>query len=385
MIDDGAITDLQVTPVVGTPPDIGARPTGPDPASVYLARLAPGSRRTMRQALGVIAAICLPSADEVPAPEEFPWWYLRSGHTKAVRAQLAERYRFSTANKMLSALRGVLREAWELGLMETDAYHRAAAIRAVRGQRAAQATGRSLARAELRSLIEVCLMPTERRKGDVPARSDKGQRDAAIVALGYGCGLRRDELASLLVGDVDLAMRRVIVRGKGNKERVVPIPPGAFHALRDYLDVRIAGLRVHLEGLRGSREGQREQATGEADENAPIYNVSPGPGESGAFAASPLFVRARRGGVLDAGAGPITGQAVYYVLRTRAKQAGVSAFSPHDLRRSYVGDLLDEGADLSVAQQLAGHASPATTAGYDRRGERAKEQAASRLDVPYDN
>ena len=324
----------------------------------------------MHQALSVIAAICLPGADPVPTPEEFPWWHLRAEHTKAVRAQLSGRYRFSTANKMLSALRGVLREAWELGLMETDAYHRAAAIRAVRGQRAAQATGRSLARAELRALIQVSLEPVAPRARETPVLSDKGRRDAALVALGYGCGLRRDELASLLVGDVDLAMRRVLVRGKGNKERVVPIPPGAFHALRDYLTVRLEGLR-----------GYREEATDGHGENAPIYNVSPSASGHG---SAPLFVRARRGGVLDAGADSITGQAVYYVLSTRAKQAGVSAFSPHDLRRSYVGDLLDEGADLSVAQQLAGHASPATTAGYDRRGERAKEQAASRLDVPYD-
>ena len=359
---DSAITDSRVDALSV----VGVRSPGPDPASVYLARLAPGSRRTMRQALSVIAAICLPGADEVPTPERFPWWHLRAEHTKAVRAQLAERYRFSTANKMLSALRGVLREAWELGLMETDAYHRAAAIRAVRGQRASQATGRSLARAELRALIEASLAPTAKRAGDTPVLSDKGRRDAAIVALGYGCGLRRDELASLLVGDVDLAMRRVVVRGKGNKERVVPIPPGAFHALRDYLDVRLAGLRA--------------VAVEEPGERASIYKVSP---TAGAHRTDPLFVRARRGGVLDAGAPSITGQAVYYVLRTRAEEAGVSAFSPHDLRRSYVGDLLDEGADLSVAQQLAGHASPATTAGYDRRGERAKEQAAARLDVPY--
>jgi site-specific recombinase XerD len=374
--------------------------------TVYLARLAPGSRRTMRQALGVIAMLCVPGPGEAPEPEAFPWWHLRAEHTKALRAQLAEHYRFSTANKMLSALRGVLREAWELGLMETDADHRAVAFRAVRGQRAAQATGRSLARGELRALIAACLEPRPARKGEPAALSDKGRRDAALVALGYGCGLRRDELASLLIGDVDLLARRVTARGKGNKERVVPIPPGAFRAVQAYLRVRIRGIRDHRAGLGGCGAGLRGEAREDAEERAPIYNVSPTAGDasptassvsptavadesgegasSGRASAAPLFVRARRGGRLDAGADAITGQAVYYVLSTRARQAGVAAFSPHDLRRSYVGDLLDEGADLSVAQQLAGHASPATTAGYDRRGERAKEQAANRLDVPYD-
>ena len=270
---------------------------------------------------------------------------------------LAERFKYTTVNKTLSALRGVLREAWELGLMETEHYHRAAAVRAVKGSSAAAATGRSLARGELRALIEACLTPVSPRKGVAPVVTEKGQRDAALVALGYGCGLRRDELASLAVGDLDLVQRRVVVRGKGNKERVVPIPPGAFHALRDYLEVRTGGLV--------GRDG-------EASLLSPLYKETP------------LFVRARRGGALVADADTLTGQAVYHVLKTRAAEAGVEAFSPHDLRRTYVGDLLDEGADLAVAQQLAGHASPTTTAGYDRRGERAKEQAASRLDVPYD-
>jgi site-specific recombinase XerD len=203
---------------------------------------------------------------------------------------------------------------------------------------------------------------------------DKGRRDAALVALGYGCGLRREELAGLSVSDLDLLGRRLVVRGKGNKERVVPIPPGAFHALRDYLAVRL-GSAAGDEMERG--EAEEASAAEPSPQPPPIYKVS-------AAADLPLFVRARRGGALDHGADALTGQAVYHVLRTRAAEAAVAAFSPHDLRRSYVGDLLDEGADLSVAQQLAGHASPTTTAGYDRRGERAKEQAASRLEVPYE-
>ena len=345
-------------PTVRPPPPVAGGPArpGPNPATVYLARLAPGSRRAMRGALATIAAVCAPDADPPPDPEAFPWWAFRAEHAKAVRAALAERYKYTTANKALSALRGVLREAWELGLMETEHYHRAAAVRAVKGQSASAATGRSLARGELRALIKACLTPRSPRKGDPPIVTEKGRRDAALVALGYGCGLRRDELASLVAGDLDLARRRVTVRGKGNKERVVPIPPGALHALEDYLAVRLDGGTSHL----------------------------PSPAREGAPADTPLFVRARRGGRLVAEAPPLTGQAVYHVLRQRATEADVGAFSPHDLRRTYIGDLLDEGADLSVAQDLAGHASPTTTAGYDRRGERAKEQAAARLDVPYD-
>ena len=341
--------------------EVSRQRPGPNPATVYLARLAPGSRRTMRGALATVAAICVPDADPAPDPETFPWQAFRTGHAKAVRAALAERFKYTTVNKTLSALRGVLREAWELGLMETEHYHRAVAVRAVKGSSASAATGRSLARGELRALIEACLTPVSPRKGDPAIATEKGQRDAALVALGYGCGLRRDELATLAVGDLDLVQRRVTVRGKGNKTRVVPIPPGAFHALRDYLVVRTAGLDT------GSNAG--------CEESSPLSPV---------YKETPLFVRARRGGRLVAGADALTGQAVYHVLHQRAGEADVEAFSPHDLRRTYVGDLLDEGADLSVAQQLAGHASPTTTAGYDRRGERAKEQAASRLDVPYD-
>src|SRR5207244_1685210 len=79
------------------------------PAAVYLARLAPGSRRTMSGALRTIAAIV--SSGELTAAE-LPWHRLRYEDTQAVRAVLAERYAPASVNKHLAALRGVLREAW---------------------------------------------------------------------------------------------------------------------------------------------------------------------------------------------------------------------------------------------------------------------------------
>ena len=80
---------------------------------------------------------------------------------------------------------------------------------------------------------------------------------------------------------------------------------------------------------------------------------------------------------------PMTAQALMYRLQTRSAQAGIQPCSPHDLRRTFVSELLDAGADITSVQRLAGHQSPTTTARYDRRGERAKKKAAEMLVVPY--
>lgn len=64
-------------------------------------------------------------------------------------------------------------------------------------------------------------------------------------------------------------------------------------------------------------------------------------------------------------------------------QAGVAAVRRHDLRRTHITNLLSLGADLATVQQLAGHADPATTVRYDRRGEAPKRAAAASLAIPH--
>jgi site-specific recombinase XerD len=295
-----------------------------NPAAVYLARLAPGSRRAMTAALETLARIAHGPAARA---EIFPWAALRYQHTQALRTALAAKYAPSTANRQLSALRGVLREAWRLGAMTAEDYRRAADLEPVRGERLP--AGREVTAGELRALFLACREDT----------TAAGARDAALLAVLYGGGLRRSEVVALDLADYNPESGELRVRaGKGGKERIVYATNGARAALEAWLEVR------------GTQPGALLQPVDKGGRVLP-----------------------RR----------MTDQAVLYILRKRAIEARVERFTPHDLRRTFISHLLDAGADLATVQRLAGHSNVTTTARYDRRGEAAKRRAAELLHVPF--
>jgi hypothetical protein len=97
------------------------------PARVYLARLGEGSRRAQKAALNLIASQLTGRVCDL---DSMPWERLRYQHTAALRRWLIERYAAVTANRYLAALRGVLREAWRLELVDAESYQRAVDLEA---------------------------------------------------------------------------------------------------------------------------------------------------------------------------------------------------------------------------------------------------------------
>jgi len=163
--------------------------------------------------------------------------------------------------------------------------------------------------------------------------------DAALLAVLVGCGIRRAEAVALDLGDYDAEQGELRLRHtKGNRERSVPVVNGQQDALDAWIEQR-------------------------------------GP------EAGPIFCPVNRGGAIQIRR--MTAQAIYLRLQRRAEAAGVRGFSPHDLRRTFVSALLENGADIAAVQRLAGHSNIHTTARYDRRDEKAKRKAVELVHIPY--
>ena len=170
-------------------PEGAAQGLADHPAALYLARLAPSSRQTIRCVLGGVAQTLSAGRHTLWS---LPWHQVRYPQMSALRAHLAATYAPATANLYMTAVRGVLAECWQLGLLSAEEKARACNLPSIRGERLP--AGRAVAVGELRALLRAC----------AEDRDPNAHRDAALVGILYGSGLRRAEASALDLSDLDL-------------------------------------------------------------------------------------------------------------------------------------------------------------------------------------
>jgi integrase/recombinase XerD len=225
-----------------------------------------------------------------------------------------------SAARALIAVRGFHRFAAAEGIVGVDV------ARAVKPPTPSRRLPKSLTLDEVLALLDGA-------GGDSPSDGPLTLRNRAMLELLYSTGARISEAVGLDVDDVDTEARSVLLRGKGGKQRLVPVGRPAIAALEAYL-------------VRGRPElARRGRGLGSS------------PGRSAPAQGAKIFLNAR--------GGQLSRQSAWQVLQDAAERAGISAaVSPHTLRHSFATHLLDGGADVRVVQELLGHASVTTTQIY---------------------
>lgn len=231
----------------------------------------------------------------------------------------------STINTYLAGLKGVAREAWNMSLMPLSAYSRINDLKSLHYTRLP--VGFSLNLRQCKSLLNACNDGTK-----------KGARDQAMLAVMMGCGLRRAEIVTLTYDNWDPEIRSFRFVGKGNKERIVFLPDDLRGIIDDWLNVRGDTIGVFFPRMK------------------------PGKLHAEAF----IFEE-------------MNPTSVYRILKNRSVMAKIKNLRPHDLRRTFASRMLDAGNDLSLLQKAMGHASPSTTARYDRREDKSRIKACRAL------
>jgi len=261
---------------------------------------------------------------------DVPWHCVEPGHVTALVATLrADDYAPNTTSLYVNAIRGVMNEAWRQNLISHDQLLKIRSVKPVSGTRLSK--GKNIRRTLIRELMEVCAADPR----------PQGRRDAAIIAILYGSGMRKSESVNVNLAQVDFVERSLQVLGKGNKQLIKYAPAWAFDTLNQWLELR--------------------------------RSVLPAGQDDDPF----LFNRIRRGNHITRER--ITKHAIYFIAKQRGRQIGVEIM-PHDFRRSFITRVIEE-FDLSIAQKLAHHTNIATTATYDMRGDNERRRVVDRFDL----
>ncbi|MEF3090588.1 tyrosine-type recombinase/integrase [Raoultella scottii] len=286
----------------------------------YIGGLAPSGRRGITSLLSRSASILKRGTNAAV----YPWEQLNYAAVAKVRAALLDDgYAVSSVNMALSALRGVAQTAFNLNCMNAETLARIRSVKRVSGD--IQRKGRALDRQEIRALMHAA------KQHPQPVRRC---RDTAIVLTLCGTGLRAGELVKLERRDYDNGILTVR-QGKGRKYREIHVADAVDKAIRAWLKVSV----------------------NEA-ENA-------------------LFSRIQRNG--KTASQPLTTTGLTGILVELQHTSGIARFTPHDMRRTFITRLLEQGVDINTVRQLAGHSDISTTTRYDCRGESMKISASKRI------
>lgn len=286
-----------------------------DPVTLYLSSLAPTGRRSVSSLLNT-AANLIQFDGEL---ENMPWYLVQFEQVMQIRNSLKNQHKSAnTINLTLAALRGISKTCLSLGLISAEQWWRIKTVKRVPTQR--EASGHCLRLQELKRLHRCC------QQDHTPA----GQRDHALIALLLATGLRRSEVCQLDLTDYHPKTGLITVRaGKGNQYRTAYLTPENRMIVNRW--VRYRGKH-----------------------------------------AGPLFTPVSKNGTCRLRR--LCSESVYQVVKRRTEQAGLSHITPHDLRRTFVTQLLSAGVDLNTTRQLVGHADLQTTARYDLRDERSHQR-----------
>lgn len=284
---------------------------------VYLNGLAASGRKSMLSLLNLCADI-LQSKETA---HSYDWTQLRYVHVAKIRATLLDNaYAVATVNMALAALKGVALSAFNLQWLDADSLARIKTVKRVKGDSGNK--GRALSREEVKKLIEATKAHPQKLRQ---------LRDKAIVLTFCGTGLRVGELIALGLKDYCLKTQTLTVRqGKGRKYRQITVSPLVARAIQAWLKVKGEGNAMFTGICRSGLVGQKA----------------------------------------------LTPAGVTVILSQLAEAAGLEAFTPHDLRRTFITRLLEQGADINIVRQLAGHSDISTTVLYDKRTRQGLSQAS---------
>ncbi len=254
----------------------------------------------------------------------FPWHLMRQPQVIILRRRMRQEFSINTCNARLAALRGVLKKCMQLSLIPVDVYL-TMEIKNIRGEE--ETRGRHIEQDDMLKLF------TELRNwGDI------GVRNLAILTIAR-FGIRRAEIVNVELSDYDPETGALTVRaGKGRKDNVIYLTGSALKYLQDWLTVR------------GDTPGRL------------ICSFS------------------THGKVLPTK--KIGDKVVYKLITELAAKVEIEHVTPHDFKRTMIGEALDAGVDIKMVAKMVGHKSTKTTEKYDRRPERTRKEAFNSIELP---